>query len=42
MKHTTVLQSHGSTCVSWYLQLRTKGFCCSRVLLPTWSCWWQL
>jgi len=30
-----------STCVSWYLQLRTGGFYWCEVLLPAWPCWRQ-
>jgi len=30
------------TCVSQHPQLRTRGFCWSKVLLPTCPCWQQL
>jgi len=40
---TTVLWPlYRTTCVSRHPQLRTGGFCWSRVLLPTRPCWWQL
>jgi len=31
-----------TTCVSWHPQLRTGGFCWSKVLLSACPCWWQL
>jgi len=30
-----------STYVSWYPQLKTRGFCWSNILLPTCPCWQQ-
>jgi len=33
---TTILwSSYKATCISWHPQLRTGGFCCSKVLLPS-------
>jgi len=31
-----------TTCISRHSQLRTGGFCWSKVLLPACRCWWQL
>jgi len=31
-----------TTCISWHFQLRTGGFCWSKVSLPTCPCWQQL
>jgi len=27
------------TCISWQAQWRTRGFCCSKVLLDACRCW---
>jgi len=40
---TTILQPlYRKTCINRHLQLRTGGFCWSKVLLPACPCWWQL
>ena len=40
---TTILWPlYTTTCVSWHPQLRTEGFCCSKVLVPPCPCWWHL
>jgi len=40
--HTYFWPLYKSTSVSQYPQLRTGGFCWTKVLLPTCSCRWQL
>ena len=50
LKSDTYTSEHGnhfqplyrSTCVSYHPQLRTGGFCRSKILLPACPCWWQL
>ena len=40
---TTVLRPlYRTTCIGRHRQLRTGGFCWSKVLLPACPCWWQL
>jgi len=40
--HIVLWLPYRSTCVIWHIQLRSRWFCCSKVLLPTCPCWWQL
>ena len=39
---TVIWPLYRTTCIGWHPELRTGGFCCSKVLLPACPCWQQL